>query len=82
MRHSTQSMQDLAHTTLTFSQLPPEHLQLLLRLCQGAERDPAAAQEWGGGGRGWPGSQEGAEPRGHCRQGSTNGFRQGIKLKA
>lgn len=82
MRHGTLSMQDQAHATLTFSQLPPEHLQLLLRLGQGAERGPAAAQERGGGGRGWPGRQEWAEPRGQRRKGSANGFGQGIKLEA
>lgn len=67
---------------LTFSQLPPEHLQFLLCLCQGADGGPAAAQEWGGHGRGGPSRQEGWQPRGQRRQGGINGFGQGVKVKA
>lgn len=69
-------------SVLTFSQLPPEHLQFLLCLSQGADRIPAAAQEWWGHGRRGPGRQERGQPRGQGRQGGTNRFGQGVKVKA
>lgn len=69
-------------SVLTFSQLPPEHLQFLLCLSQGADRIPAAAQEWWGCRRRGPSREEGGQPRGQGRQGSTNRFGQGVKVKA
>lgn len=69
-------------SVLTFSQLSPEHLQFLLCLSQGADRIPAAAQEWRGRRRRGPSREEGGQPRGQGRQGGTNGFGQGVKVKA
>lgn len=67
---------------LTFSQLPPEHLQLLLCFGQGADRIPTAAQECRGCRRRGPSREEGGQPRGPGRQGGTNGLGQGVKVKA
>lgn len=67
---------------LTFSQLPPEHLQFLLCLSQGAARIPTAAQEWWGCRRKRPSREVGRQPGGQGRQGGTDGFGQGVKVKA
>lgn len=83
MQHAGQAAPTLCRRqALPFSQLPPEDLQLLLRLGQGAGGGPAAAQQRGGCGRGEPRGQERGQPRGQCRQGGTNGFGQGVKVKA
>lgn len=67
---------------LTFSQLPLEHLQLLLCLSQGADGVPTAAQEQGDCREGGPSRQEWGQPRGQCRQGGTTEFGQGVNVKA
>lgn len=69
-------------SVLTFSKLPPEHLQFLLCLSQGEGRIPTAAQECRGCRRRGPGREEGGQPGGQGRQGGTNRLGQGVKVKA